>query len=201
MSLRQTHHTITDVLLIKCFTRLFKFTFLYYPDACAAQSSSFTAPNSMALATSQRNTPATKQMLCILPSTFSSPSPPSLRLKKAGSQHVIKLRKTPNFIVPSSSYFSTLWSQKNAVIMKSSVMCWTLNFVLNSFRSGPTRQALVLICTVKTHLEECSRIMHFFYACNTKLYIIKNILIKTKGDKRDVARKEEKYIGSFGRKS
>jgi hypothetical protein len=43
--------------------------------------------------------------------------------------------------------------------------------------------------------------MHFFYAVNTKLYIIKNILIKTKGDKRDVARKEEKYIGSFGRKS
>jgi len=126
--------------------------------------------------------------------------PSIFTFKKAGSQHEIKLRKTSNFIVPSSSYFSTLWSQKNAVIMKSSVTCWTLNFVLNSFRSGPTRQALVLICTVKTQLEQCSRIMHLFYAVNTKLYIIKDILIKTKDDKRDVARKEEKYMGSSGRK-
>ena len=35
---------------------------------------------------------------------------------------------------------------------------------------------------------------------NHLVYIINNILTKSKDDKRDVARKEEKYIRSFGKK-
>ena len=42
--------------------------------------------------------------------------------------------------------------------------------------------------------------MNLFYAVNTNLYIIKNILIKSKDDKTDVEREEEKYIRRFERK-